>query len=167
MSGLFFVHETMHRKYTEGENFTFVQKIPQLLFTLIVAHILEVILCFLSMTDTQIYVIKNLSIKEKKEGEKILDILDCIKRKIVTFFVFTFILFLFFWYFISAFCAVYQNTQKIFLRDAMISYATSLLDPFFIYGVTSLLRCISLTKICKKKCCGRCMYNISDIIPIF
>ena len=167
MSGLFFVHETMHRKYTEGENFTFVQKIPQLLFTLIVAHILEVILCFLSMTDTQIYQIKNLSIKEKKEGEKILDILDCIKRKIVTFFVFTFILFLFFWYFISAFCAVYQNTQKIFLRDAMISYATSLLDPFFIYGVTSLLRCISLSKMCRKKCCCGCVFKISDIIPFF
>ena len=167
MSGLFFVHETMHRKYTEGENFTFVQKIPQLLFTLIVAHILEVILCFLSMTDTQIYQIKNLSIKEKKEGEKILDILDCIKRKIVTFFVFTFILFLFFWYFISAFCAVYQNTQKIFLRDAMISYATSLLNPFFIYGGTSLLRCISLSKMCRKKCCCGCVFKISDIIPFF
>ena len=33
VNGLFFVHESMHRKYTEGEEFTFVQKIPQLLFT--------------------------------------------------------------------------------------------------------------------------------------
>ena len=28
MNGLFFVHESMHRKYTEGEDFTFVQKLP-------------------------------------------------------------------------------------------------------------------------------------------
>ena len=45
MNGLFFVHETMHRKYKEDEDFTFIQKIPQYLFTLIIVHILEVILC--------------------------------------------------------------------------------------------------------------------------
>ena len=167
MSGLFFVHETMHRKYTEGENFTFVQKLPQLLFTLIVAHILEVILCYFSMTDTHYYEIKALPLKDKKRGEKILDIISCMKRKLVSFFVITFILFLFFWYFISAFCAVYQNTQKIYLRDSMISFATSLLDPFFIYGLTSLLRWISLTRLCRKKCCCGCVFKISDFIPIF
>ena len=167
MNGLFFVHESMHKKYTENENFTFVQKIPQLLFTLIVAHILEVILCFLSMTDTHFYEIKSLPSKEKKKGDKVLDILDRVNRKLYTFFVFTFILFLFFWYFISAFCAVYQNTQKIFLRDSMISFAISFIDPFFIYGATTLLRCISLSKLCKKRCCCGCVFKLSDIIPIF
>ena len=167
MNGLFFVHETMHRKYTQGENFTFVQKLPQLLFTLIVAHILEVILCFLGMTDTHVYEIKGLPKKERKDGQKIVDILSCVKRKMVGFFSFTFLLFLFFWYFISAFCAVYQNTQKIFLRDAFISFATSLIDPFIIYGFTTLLRCISISKLCKQKCCCRCVFKISDIIPIF
>ena len=167
MNGLFFVHESMHRKYTQGENFTFVQKLPQLLFTLIAAHIIEVILCFLSMTDTQVYEIKELPVKEKKKGQKIMDIISCIKRKLTSFIIFTFILFLFFWYFISAFCAVYQNTQKIYLRDSMISFAISLIDPFIIYGFTSLLRCISLTKICRKHCCGKCLYKTSDFIPIF
>ena len=167
MSGLFFVHETMHRKYTQGEDFTFVQKLPQLLFTLIAAHIIEVILCFLSLTDTHIYEIKGLSVDDKKNGQKIMDILSCIQRKLTTFIIFTFILFLFFWYFISAFCAVYQNTQKIYLRDSMISFAISLIDPCFIYCFTSLLRCISLKRICRKKCCGKCLYKTSDIIPIF
>ena len=110
MNGLFFVHESMHRKYTQGEDFTFVQKLPQLLFTLIVAHILEVILSFLGLTDTHVYEIKSLSSKDKKNGQKIMDILSCIQRKLTAFIIFTFILFLFFWYFISAFCAVFQNT---------------------------------------------------------
>ena len=167
MNGLFFVHETMHRKYTENEDFTFIQKIPQYLFTLIVSHILEVILCYLSMTDTQYYQIKSLSVEDKKKGEKILDILSCIKRKLYLFFIITFILFLFFWYFISAFCAVYQNTQKIFLRDSMISFAISFIDPFVIYGFTTLLRCISLIKLGKKNCCCGFIYKLSDIIPIF
>ena len=167
MNGLFFVHESMHKKYTQGENFTFVQKLPQLLFTLIAAHIIEVILCFLSMTDTHVYEIKELPVKEKKKGQKIMDIISCIQRKLTSFIIFTFILFLFFWYFISAFCAVYQNTQSIFLRDSMISFAISLIDPFIIYCFTSLLRWISLMKICRKICCGRCLYKTSDIIPIF
>ena len=142
VNGLFFIHESMHRKYVEGQELTFVQKIPQFLFTLIATHIIEVILCFFSMTDTHIYEIKSLP-KAQKNNEKILDIIDCMKRKIVTFFVFTFLLFLFYWYFISAFCAVYQNTQIIFLRDTGISILTSFIGPFIIYGITTLLRIIS------------------------
>ena len=167
MSGLFFVHETMRRKYTQNQNMTFVEKLPQFIFTLLVAHALEILLCYLGMTDTHFYEIKELPSKDKKKGEKVMDILSKIKKKLVSFFCVTFILFLFFWYFISAFCAVYQNTQIIYLRDSMISFAISLIDPFFIYGLTCLLRWISLLTLCKKKCCCRIVFKISDIIPIF
>jgi len=179
MNGLFFVHESMHRKYTEGEDFTFVQKLPQLIFTILVTDIIEVILCFLSMTDKHIYDIKDLEreikernkkekkdVNDKKElGQKIIDILNVMHRKIVGFFVFTFLLFLFYWYFISAFCAVYQNTQIIFLRDSGISFITDLIESFFIYGFTNILRAISLCLCCRKKLW--CVYKISDLIPIF
>ena len=166
MNGLFFVHESMHRKYTEGEDFTFVQKLPQLLFTLIVSHALEVLLCFLCMTDTHFYEIKALP-NDRNIGEKIMNILDKVRRKLVAFFTITFLLGLFYWYFISAFCAVYQNTQKIFLRDSFISFATNLIDPFIIYGATCLLRRISLTLCCRKNCFGGCLFKISELIPIF
>ena len=166
MNGLFFIHESMHKKYTNGEDFTFVQKLPQLIFTLLVAHALEVLLCFLGMTDTHVYEIKSLPPDEKKK-EKVMQILDKIKRKLISFFIVTLLLFLFYWYFISAFCAVYQNTQKIFLRDSVISFATSLIDPFIIYGITTILRKISLSICCRKKCCCGCIYKLSDLIPIF
>jgi hypothetical protein len=99
---LFFVHESMHRKYTIGEDFTFVQKIPQLVFTIIVSNIMEVVLCFLSMTDVHYYEIKQFS-NYKDNFKKVTNIFECIKRKLVTFFIFTFLLFLFYWYLISAF----------------------------------------------------------------
>ena len=167
MNGLFFVHESMHKKYTNGEDFTFVQKLPQILFTLIVSHLLEVLLCFLNMTDIHVYEIKSLPKNDRKNGEKVMNIIDKIKRKLLAFFIITFLLFLFYWYFISAFCAVYQNTQKIFLRDSFISFATSLVDPFIIYGITTILRIISLSKCCNKKWGCGCIYKISDLIPIF
>ena len=164
MNGLFFVHESMHRKYVNGEEMTFVQKIPQLLFTLIVSHLIEVLLCFLGMTDIHIYKIKSLP-KYEKNGEEIIDIIDIMKRRLVGFYIVTFILFLFNWYFISAFCAVYQNTQKIFIRDSAISFVTSMIDPFIIYGATTLLRYVSLVRCCKKKL--GCVYKLSDIIPFW
>ena len=162
MNGLFFVHETMYKKQTG--DLSFAQKIPQFVFSILVTHAIEVILCYLSMTDVHYYEIKALPQEEKKD-EKIFDILACMQRKLTGFFIFTFLLFLFHWYFISAFCAVYQNTQVIFLRDCGISVLTSLIDPFIIYALTCALRAISLSKCCKKKLC--CVYKLSDLIPIF
>ena len=102
---LFFVHESMHRKYTLGEDFTFVQKIPQILFTLIISNMLEVFLCYLSMTDAHYYEIKEFT-HLQKEGEKIKKILQCIKIKLIVFYVFNLLLAAFFWYFVTCFCAV-------------------------------------------------------------
>ena len=162
MNGMFFVHETMYKKQTG--NYSFAQKIPQIIFSLLVSHAIEVILCFMGMTDKHYYQIKELP-KKEKDDKRIFNILDCVKRKLIGFFVFTFLVFLFHWYFISAFCAVYQNTQLIFLRDTGISILTSLVDPFILYGITCILRIISLSKFCKKKLA--CVYKLSDILPIF
>ena len=162
MNGLFFVHETMYKKQTGG--LSFAQKIPQFIFSLLVSHGVELILCSLSMTDKHYYQIKALP-QIPERDQKIVDILDCVVRKLTGFFVFTFLFFLFHWYFISAFCAVYQNTQLIYIRDSAISILTSFIDPFFIYGITCILRAISLCRCCRKKLI--CVYRLSDLIPIF
>ena len=162
MNGMFFVHETMYKKKT-GDT-SFAQKIPQIVFSLLITHFIEIILCYLSMTDKHYYEIKALP-KIEKNDDRVFDILSCVKKKLIGFFVFTFLVFLFHWYFISAFCAVYQNTQVIFLRDSMIGILTSLIDPFILYGLSCLLRAISLTKCCKKKL--SCVYKVSELIPIF
>ena len=162
MNGMFFVHETMHKKQNGG--LTFAQKLPQIIFSLLVSHVVEVILCYLSMTDVAFYEIKSLPQKEKNY-DNIFSILDCMKRKLVGFFVFTFLFFLFHWYFISAFCAVYQNTQVIYLRDSAISILISLIDPFIIYGIICLLRILSLSKMWRKTLC--CVYKLSEVLPLF
>ena len=116
------------------------------------------------MTDAAYYEIKSLP-KTKESQEKIINIINCVKNKLICFFIFTSLLFLFYWYFISAFCAVYQNTQFIFLRDSGLSFLISFIDPFIIYGFTCLLRTISLTACFREKL--SCIYKLSDIIPIF
>ena len=116
------------------------------------------------MTDVYIYEIKDLK-DIQKNGKKVVNIIEKMKNKLIGFFIVTFILFLFNWYFISAFCAVYQNTQIIFLRDTAISFLTSMTDPFIIYGVTVFVRYISLRKCSNKKL--SCLYKLSDTFPIF
>ena len=162
MNGMFFVHETMYKKKT-GDT-SFAQKLPQIIFSLLVSHAIEIILCYLGMTDVHYYEIKALPKKEKND-QRVFDILKCMRRKLMGFFIFTFLLFLFHWYFISAFCAVYQNTQLIFLRDSAIGILVSLIDPFIIYALTCLIRAISLMKCCLGKI--GCVYKISELIPIF
>ena len=163
MNGLFFSDESMH-KANKSDNYNFVQQLPKIIFSLIATHLIEVALCYFSMTDTVYYRIKELA-KYKNNDEKIIDEINCMKRKIIAFYVITFLLFLFYWYFISAFCVVYQNTQKTFLLDSLISIIVQFIDPFFIYCFTTLLRYLSLAKCAKNNM--ECVYKTSYLIPIF
>ena len=59
------------------------------------------------MTDIPYYQIKELMKDNNINKKQATSIMNCIKYKIIIFYSFTFLLFLFFWYLISAFCAVY------------------------------------------------------------
>jgi len=157
----FFSDETMHKMYIDYGKYNFIQQIPQIIYSTIISQIFEIFLCFLSLTDKHYYQIKNLGPHKKHEIKKIY---KCAKIKVSIFYIFTFIVFAFHWYAVTCFCAVYRNTQGAFIKDSVSSFVLSLLDPFVIYLIPSLLRIISL------KCCvGKLefVYKLSDIIPFF
>ena len=70
---------------------------------------------------------------------------------------------LFFWYFISCFCAVYSNTQVILFKDTLISFAISMLYPIGINLLPGIFRIPSLRAKKKDK---KCMYSFSKIIAL-
>ena len=74
-------------------------------------------------------------------------------------------MFLFFWYTVSAFCAVYPNTQGIFVGDSYMSFLMGLLYPFVLYLAPTALRILSLKA--KEKKNLKILYSLSDKIPIF
>ena len=162
MNGIFFVHETIYKKLNGDLNFA--QKIPQIILALLISHIVEIFLCYLSMTDVTYYKLKSLAKLDKYNYQKLNDIIECMKIKLVAFFIFTFLIFLFNLYFISSFCAVYQNAKLIYLRDSAISIFISFIDPFIIYGIICLIRIRSLSKGKKKLIC---LYKTSHILPLF
>ena len=107
------------------------------------------------------YEIKNLEFNEKNK-KVIMDIFDSIKRKLFFYWVFTFIMFLGYWYVVACFCAVYPNTQIIFIKDSLVSFLLNQIFPFIIYSVPSAFRKCSIR--CKN---NSCLYKFSDFIPIF
>ena len=117
------------------------------------------------MTDIHYYQLKELKKENIINKNKALTVIKCIKYKLIIFFSSTFILFLFFWYAISAFCAVYANTQGIFVADSYTSFLMGLLYPFGLYLAPTALRIISLKTKDKKNL--KILYSLSDKIPFF
>ena len=161
MNAFFFSDESMHKLFLNYGKYDFFQQIPQIIYSTIVSQLTEVFLCFLSLTDKHIYKIKHLNQLNNKAAS---EIFRCIKIKLIFFFVFTIIFFVFYWYMVSTFCSVYQNTQSAFIKDSLISFLLSLLLPFILYLIPSALRICAIRD---KKVRLKCIYKLSDIIPFF
>ena len=163
MNAFFFADETMHKLYISYGKYDIFQQIPQIVYSTIISNLMEVFICFLSLTDTYIYEIKKLE-QTVKNQKKVVKIFRCINIKLIIFFIFTFILFVFYWYIIVLFCAIYSNTQGAFIKDTLFSFLLSLILPFVLYLIPSGLRLCAIRS--EKKKLG-CIYKLSDIIPFF
>ena len=157
----FFADETMHKMFLDYGKYNFYQQIPQIVYSTLVSQLIELLLCFLSLTDKHFYQIKYLS---ESARYNMFNIIKCMKIKIAIFYIFTFIMFAFYWYAIACFCAVYENTQKAFIKDSISSFALGLLYPFVLYIIPATLRIIAL-RATKIRC--SCIYSLSDVIPFF
>ena len=164
MNVIFFTDDSMHKVYKNYGKYDFLEQIPQIIYSTAVSQVLELILCYLSLTDKHLYQIKEIKNIQRKM-DVVFQILRCVKFKLAGFYIFTFIFFVFYWYLVASFCAVYQNTQIIFIKDSISSFLIGLLYPFILYLFPALLRYIALKDRNKKRL--KVIYKISDVIPIF
>ena len=164
MNSLLFADKTIHKLYINEGTYNLSQSIPHIIYSILITHAIEIILCFLTMTDTHVYQIKAL-IQKSESSERIFDILKCIRIKLIIFFISTTLIFLFYWCCVSAFCAVYQETQGFFILNSFLSFLFELADTFAIYALVALLRWLALKYNNKKGMIWA--YKISRLIPIF
>ena len=164
MNVFFFSDDSMHKIYLNYGKYDFIQQIPQIIYSTIISQFLELLLCYLCLTDKHIYQIKH--IKEDKISEETINkIFRCVNIKLILFCIITIILFVFYWYIVSTFCAVYENTQIIFIKDFLSSFLAGQVYPFVLYLFPTILRIIALKDNIKERL--KCIYKLSDIIPIF
>jgi hypothetical protein len=160
MNIFFFSDDSMHKLFLNYGKYDFIQQIPQIVYTTIISQILEVFLCYLSMTDKYIYQIKN----SKFNSKDVTRIFKCINIKFLFFFIFTFAMFSFYWYSVASFCAVYENSQTTFIKDSFLSFLLGIIYQFVIYLITSALRICAINK---EKKGLKFVYILSNIIPFF
>ena len=162
INGFFFTDETMHDIYEDNGVFNILYQIPQILYSSIISSLINVLLKQLSLSEKNILEIKKLeNDKNIQNNEKVGKIQKYLKVKLILFFIFSFLLMSFFWYFISCFCAVYINTQSILIKDTLISFATSMIYPFGLCLLPGFFRIPSL----KSESSGNiCMYKFSIIV---
>jgi hypothetical protein len=153
----------MHKIYELNGNVTFFYEIPKMIYSTFISTMLNIFLRYLSLSENNILLIKkqmtfNMTLEQSIKSKRSIYI------KIIIYYIITFLLMIFYWYFTACFCAVYNNTQIILIKNCLISFTISLIYPFFLYLIPSLLRNHALKA--KKK--GReTIYKISRAISLF
>ena len=162
MNVLFFFESTMEKIY-QNNTYDLVQSIPQIFISAIAVIVFEIFVCYFTLTDKHIYKVKSLLYNDKFvfKDDQILEIYKCIKIKLNIYFIISFIFILFYWYFVTAFCRIYENVQITLIINHLLSKIISLVYPFFLYLLMAIIRVVALKQSLK------CLYDFSHIIPVF
>ena len=162
LNGFFFSDSTMHKIYDNNGTYDIIIQIPIMFYSTIITTIINMILKTLSLSEKNMLEIKQENIL-KIAQEKSRKIWSCIKLKALIFFILSTLLMIFFWYFISCFCGVYKNTQKILLTDTLLSFGLSMVYPFGINLIPGIFRIYALRSTKKDK---ECLYKISLYVSL-
>ena len=87
--------------------------------------------------------------RKKEIFESIEKSLKCLKIKMVIFIIVDFVILLFFFYFVTSFCEVYQSTQTSWISDAIVSIIISIPIEIGIALVITIVYKIALKYKCK------------------
>ena len=160
VNALFFTDKTMHKIY-KGD-FDFIYQFSITIYSSLISIVLTKPLEMLAFSNDEILdfkMNKNLVniIKRKDELNKKLLI------KFVLYFIISFIFLIIFWYYLSMFGAIYNNTQLHLIKDTLISFGLSLLYPFGFCLLPGIFRIPALLNKKRKK---KYLYDFSKILQM-
>ena len=162
VNALFFDDSIMHKIYEDKGSFNLLYQLPQIIYSSFISSILSMILEFLSLSEGSILNLKNN--KDKRYlRQRVAKLNKVLEIKFISYFILSFILLLFFCYYLSMFCSVYRNTQSHLIKDTLISFILSFIYPFGIYLIPGIFRIPSLSKSKNKKLC---LYNFSKVLQM-
>ena len=160
MNTLFFVDDSLHQIYSDEGEYNFIYQLPQMLYSTFSSQIAAFLFEKLSLTQDDILGVKEQkTIKEMKK--ELIKSITCIKKKLIIFFILGIFFLFIFWYYLSAFCAVYKNTQVILLQNSLISYITGMIYPFAFNLFPTIFRNYGLSNQ------NKFFYKFSDILIKF
>ena len=159
VNALFFNDKTIHKISEDEGSFNFVYQLPQIIYSSLISIVLNTLLKLLSLSENDIISFKK-NKQKKNLDSKGKDLFNKIKNKFLSYFIISFILFLFFLYYLAMFCSIYRNTQIHLIKDTLISFGLNFLYPFFINLIPGIFRIIAL----KNK--SEYLYTIGKIVQM-
>ena len=157
---LFFGKGTIHKIYIDEGKFNSKYLLPYAFYSFLISYILCFLIMNLLLLKINLRAIKEVnSINSEKAKQNVNRIKCILKVKYILFFSLGFLFLLFFWYYLSSFGSVYQNTQLFVIKNTLISFAFSLLYLFVINLIPGILRIYSLRESNRV-----CVYNTSKLI---
>ena len=104
-------------------------------------------------------------IREKRNYKEyikaIKDKLRSLRNKLIAYYIIIFILGIFFLYYVSAFCAVYRNSQKYLFLGFVESFVVDTIVAIILCLILSFLRFVAIYKNMK------CLYSAANFISTF
>ena len=162
MNALFFNDDTMHKIYEEKGNFNFINQLPQIIYSTLLSIALNTFIQMLALSEDNILDLKRIK-RKKNLNERVNKLYKLLRIKFILYFIISFLLLIFFWYYLSMFCAIYKNTQNHLIKDTLISFGLSLVYPFVIYLFPGIFR---VTALSDKKNKRNLVYNLSLILQM-
>ena len=159
VNALFFNDDTMHKIYEDEGDYNFVYQLPKIIYSSLISKLINYIIKFLSLTQDKIVEIRQ-ETNKKYLDDKMKKLILTLKIKFIIFFVLTFILLSFSWYYVSCFCGIYINTQIHLIKDTLFSFIMSMIYPFVLYLLPGIFRFCALKK--KKSC----LYKFSKLLQL-
>ena len=163
INALFFTDEVMHKILEDEGSYNFSFHLPRILISTVASIIfLRLILEMLVLTDRSVLEVKHQTTKILANEMKI-KILKCVNLKYAIFFILNFILLILFWFYLTCFNGVYENTQIVLIENTFISFGFSLFYPILWNIIPAIFRMVSLND---KNSDKSCLYNTSKFFQI-
>ena len=154
INSFFFTNSTIHEIYI---NKKYRISLTKIVFSTLISSVIIILVRFICIPQIKTNKIRN----EKSNNNKKI---CCIEYKNNLIYLIMYIFVIFSWYYLSAFCAVYRNSQIHLFKNVLISYSIFLIYPIIFYLIPGWFRIPSLEH---SKKSSECIYNLSKVIQFF
>ena len=142
-NAIFFSYSIIHIIYKDGGSYNLSYLFPIIVYAFLISYYINVIIKYFSLSERNLLELKNEK-SIKKMNSLVPKVLRCLIIKYISYFALSIIFLSFFWYYISSFGAVFQNSQVYLIKNTFISFSLGLIYPFCIYLIPGIFRRISL-----------------------
>ena len=159
-TALFFNDSIMRNIYIYKGNTNAAVHIPNIILSSICSFIAGLIVRYVSLNERDISKVYSVNVENERKSLAN-KVKKSSKLKLIILYAVSGVLILLCWYYVSAFCAIFKNSQKNYLINFFVCFIVCNLWPF----VTSLIPTIMRKKAIDNR--SECLYKASQIVSIF